>query len=160
MQERLEALRANLAGEEEVILAYLFGSQADGTAGPGSDYDVGLLVRSPSLALWARLSHDIGVALGTGRVDVVLLNWAPVELAYAVIAQGRLLHQRSLADRVEFEAKVLSLYGDYLPVLRQQRREILRGGEDEAGVRRYREALRRTERTLAAIRAAAQQDNR
>jgi len=78
-------------------------------------------------------------------------------LAYAVIAQGRLIYQQSVAERVEFEAKVLSLYGDYLPILRRQRQEILEGGRDEAGVRRCREALRRTERTLAAIRAAVQQ---
>ncbi len=156
----LEALQDYFARTEEVILAYLFGSRADGTAGPQSDYDFGLLVRSPSLALQARLAHEIGAILGTAQVDVVILNRAPVELAYAVIAQGRLVYQRSLVERVEFEAKVLSLYADYLPVLRQQRKEILEGGRNEAGVRRYREALRRTERTLAAIRAPTDQTDR
>ncbi len=143
-----------LAGTEQVLLAYLFGSQAEGTAGPQSDYDIALLVRQPSLALQASLAHEIGIILGTDRVDVVFLNRAPVELAYAVIAQGQLLYQRSVAERVEFEAKVLSLYADYLPILRRQREEILKDVGKEARVQRYREALGRTERTLAEIRAA------
>ncbi len=149
--EACQVLQEYFAGEEQILLAYLFGSQADETAGPQSDYDIALLVRQPSLALQARLTHEIGVILETNRVDVVLLNRAPVELAYAVIAQGQLLYQRSVAERVEFEAKVLSLYGDYLPILRHQREEILQD-VGKARVQRYREALGRTERTLAAIR--------
>lgn len=80
------------------------------------------------------------------------VNEVPVELSYCVIAQGRRIYQQSVAVRVEFEARVLGLYGDYLPVLRRQRQEILEGGQHAAGVRRNREALRRTERTLAEIR--------
>lgn len=42
---------------------------------------------------------------------MVLLNQAPVDLAYAVIAQGQLLYNRSVAERVESEAKVLTCTG-------------------------------------------------
>ena len=153
MEDRRAVLQRYLGKENQILLAYLFGSQADGTAGPQSDYDIGLLVRQPSLALQARLAHEIGIILGTDRVDVVFLNRAPVELAYAVIAQGQLLYQRSVAERVEFEAKVLSLYGDYLPILRRQREEILKDVGKETQIQRYREALGRTARTLAEIRA-------
>jgi len=152
METPVDALQTYLVCEEQIPLAYLFGSQADGTAGPQSDYDIVLLVRQPSLALQARLAHEIGAILGTDRVDVVFLNRAPVELAYAVIAQGQLLHQRSVAERVEFEARVLSLYADYLSFLCRQQEEILQDIGKEARVQRYREALGRTERTLAAIR--------
>ncbi|MCL5960363.1 MAG: nucleotidyltransferase domain-containing protein [Chloroflexi bacterium] len=58
--------------------------------------------------------------LETDRADVVLLNRAPVELACAVVVQGRLIYQRDEATRVEYEAGVKSRYGDYLPVLRVQ----------------------------------------
>jgi hypothetical protein len=37
-------------------------------------------------------------------VDVVLLNRAPVELAYAVIIQGTLLFEQDTATRIEYEA--------------------------------------------------------
>lgn len=150
---RFKGLQSYFEGVPEVVLAYLFGSQANGMPGPLSDYDIGVLVQSPSPELRYRLSREIGRALDAERVDLVLLNEAPVELAYAIIAQGRLLCRRSLAEQVEFEARVLSRYGDYLPVLRRQRQDILEGRHYEIGVHRHREALGRTERTLAALRA-------
>ncbi len=69
--------------EEEVLLAYLFGSRAAGTAGPRSDYDIALLVHNPSLDQQARLAHEIGAILEAEQVDVVFLNRAPVGPAYA-----------------------------------------------------------------------------
>ena len=80
MEDRRAVRRRHLKEDKEILLAYLFGSQAEGTAGPQSDYDIALLVRQPSRALQARLAHEIGIILGTDRVDVVLLNRAPVEL--------------------------------------------------------------------------------
>ncbi len=155
MGNHLETLVNYFQNTGEVILAYLFGSWAVGAAGPDSDYDLGILVRAPSPELRYRLHRDAMRILGTERVDVVRLNQAPVELAYGVIAQGQLLYERSLADRVEYEAYVLGRYGDMLPVLRRQREEIPKGDRSACGVQRYREALGRTEQTLAEIRTAA-----
>lgn len=151
-QQKISELLAGIPG---VILAYLFGSQVEGAIGPLSDYDVAILVDQVRdiTALRSRLAHELAVALGTDRVDVVILNRAPIELAYAAIAQGRVLYQRDEATRVEFEAKTMSRYGDYLPVLRAQRRDIYRGGEHAARVQRYREALGRAERKIGQIRA-------
>jgi hypothetical protein len=39
----------------------------------------------------AQLAHELACVLRTYRVDVVLLNRAPVELAYAIIVYKRLL---------------------------------------------------------------------
>ncbi len=66
---------------------------------PLSDYDFGVLVDEVKdvYALRARLASELANALGARRVDVVILNRAPVELAYAVIAQGRLLYERNEA---------------------------------------------------------------
>jgi predicted nucleotidyltransferase len=144
----------------QVCLAYLFGSQVSGNTGPLSDYDFGVLLDHGSefptlrdVATQALVAH-----LSTDRVDVVILNEAPIELAYAVIAQGIVLYQRDLATRVEYEATVMGLYGDYLPVLRQQRREILQGDDHAKRVQQYREALERTQRTLSQITTAHAKD--
>jgi len=83
-----------------------------------------------------------------------MLNRAAVELAFAVISRGKLLYQRNDAERIEYEAKVMGLYFDYLPVLRSQRDDILKGGEYEARIHRYREAFGRTARTLGEIRTS------
>jgi len=57
-----------------------------------------------------------------------------------------------VAVRVEFEATTLSRYGDFLPVLRRQRKEILEEQYDETGIQRYRTALGETQRLLEEIR--------
>jgi len=150
-----------LAGLEEISLVYLFGSRIEGHLGPMSDYDLGVLIDRGADAgqVHARLTHELVRALQTDRVDVVVLNRAPIELAYAIIAQGKVLYQRDAAARVEYEAQVLSRYGDYLPVLRAQRDDILRGDTDDNRVQRYRAALGRTERTLGQIAAVQRQES-
>lgn len=51
-------------------------------------------------------------ALHTDRVGVVLLNRASIEFAYAIIAQGKLLYERDVATRVEYEATVCPSFHD------------------------------------------------
>ena len=147
------AVQSTCAARPEVRLAYLYGSQVEGSAGPGSDIDVGLLLADAGddeLTL-AEVTHTLTLALPGEKLDVIPLHRAPIELAYKVIAQGECLYQCDNATRVEFEATVLTRYGDYLPVLRAMRADILQGDEDGRRVQRYREALRRTERTLGEI---------
>ena len=142
-----------------VLLAYLYGSQARGEAGPSSDVDVAVLLGETDdvAAATAELRHALVVATGSSRVDLVLLNEVPVELAYTVIAEGLLLYQRDVFTRVEYEADVLSRYADYLPVLRAQREEVLGERDRATRVDWYRAALGRTERTLGEIDAAARE---
>ena len=156
------SLAALFASVPEVTLSYLFGSRARGSAGPRSDYDFGVLLRwSPDILarrgeLRARLAHELVGALGVSEdmVDLVILNRAPVELAYAIVAEGNIVYEHDIASRVEYEAYILGRYGDYLPVLRSQRREILEGGSYEARAERYRETLGRTRRALGEARTA------
>ncbi|MGC8786279.1 MAG: type VII toxin-antitoxin system MntA family adenylyltransferase antitoxin [Anaerolineae bacterium] len=137
-----------------VILAYLFGSQVRGAAGVLSDYDIAFVMNGTvSADERYRLVHELSQLLRGRPIDLVILNTAPVELRYHVIAQGQRVYERDLAARVEFEANTLSLYGDMLPLLREQREAILSGGNRVHGVQRYRKALRQTLRMLAQIRA-------
>jgi predicted nucleotidyltransferase len=94
-----------------VRLVYLFGSHASGKPGPTSDVDIGVLLDRDADAqrVQAQLAHEIGRVLNTGHVDLVLLNRAPIELAYGVIAHGRRLWEQEVATRVEYEAYVLVL---------------------------------------------------
>jgi len=139
-----------------IHLVYLFGSQVKGRTGPLSDFDFAILLErvSKTAALQAQLHHDLALLVGTGRVDMVWLPRAPIELQYAIIAQGLLLYRQSLALKVEYEAYVMGRYGDYLPVLRAQRAAILQEGKLETRIQWYRTALGRTERTLEQIRTA------
>ena len=173
IKKKLKNILANILSEniyKDVILAYLFGSRAEklsddsslnDSIGPLSDYDFGIVVphqvkekggfpRAKKFKLQSRLS-----GLLDSEVDLVLLNEAPIELQYNVISSAILLFERAVKYRVEYEAGVLGRYGDYLPVLRQQRKDIIDGGSNEARVHRYREALREAEGLFKQIRASS-----
>lgn len=122
-----EELREFFARQEGVRLAYLFGSRADGRADDASDYDFGVLLApdaDPDQRY--RLAPELAELLDAEAVDVVPLRRAPIELAFNIISQGRLVYECDRAERVEFEARTMSRYADFLPVLRRQREDILR----------------------------------
>jgi len=68
---RFKGLQSYFEGVPEVVLAYLFGSQANGMPGPLSDYDIGILIQSPPPRLRYRLSWEIGQALGIDWVGAL-----------------------------------------------------------------------------------------
>jgi len=138
--------------EPYIDLAYIFGSRASGKEGPISDCDIAVLYSGPNPhRLRYELAHKLTTILKSERVDLVVLNDAPIELRYAIIASGIVVYEKNVETRVEYEALTLSLYGDYLPVLRGQREDILKEGDHEAGIQRYREALGETQRLLEKI---------
>jgi predicted nucleotidyltransferase len=156
LYSKLRSFFAGARSQFPVALAYLFGSQATGRAGAQSDYDVAVLFDanvSPDDRY--RLTHQLTGLLDTD-VDLVDLARAPIELVYNVIATGQILYEKERRTRVEFEARTLGLYFDQLPILRAERRALLEETREDydAGVERYRTALRATERMLAQTRAA------
>ena len=160
-QDRVRILRDFFRGKERAIcLAYLFGSAASDRMGPISDVDIGVLYDGE--VDWDRhfeLVHEVHKLLGVESIDLIALNTAPVELAYTCIDEGVLLFAKSPLARIEFETKVLNLYGDLLPMLRRQRLEILESG-NERDTGRYYKALGETEGVLRKIRAPSGEEQR
>jgi len=156
-QEIVKKLSSYFSGnknEPPIDLAYVFGSRVHGSEGPISDYDIAVLFYRPyKPGQRYGLAHNLKKMLMTDKVDLVVLNSAPVELRYAIIASGFLVYEVNVKTRVEYEALTLSMYGDYLPVLRNQRADILKEGNNETGIQRYRAALGKTQRLLEEIRA-------
>ncbi len=154
--KRLSQIVADIGVEiAELKLIYLFGSHVEGYIGPLSDYDFGVLLeRKNGPSEYRSLLYSAFTKkLGTELIDVILLNAAPVELAFNIISYGELLYESNAESRIEYESKVMGLYFDYLPILRAQRHDILKGSEHATRVQRYREAFGRTQRTLGQIRA-------
>ena len=146
------------AEEKNILLAYIFGSQVTGKTGLLSDYDFAVfLSRKPSFQFKYRLKNKLVNVLNAEQIDLVILNNAPIELKYKVIAAGKIIFQKNSATKVEFEADTLSRYFDYLPVLRAQKKEILKfkpkGEKYGDRIQRYRATLRKTEEMLDKIRA-------
>ncbi|MFZ0611049.1 MAG: nucleotidyltransferase domain-containing protein [Desulfobacterales bacterium] len=143
----------NLTLDPAIELVYLFGSHAANTAGPLSDFDIAIYFSAmPDHHVKYALAHQLAMVLDTDRIDIVILNRSPIELKYAVIATGTVIYEISKAARVDFESLTLGLYGDFLPVLRTQREELLRGSNHEAGIQRYRKAFGKTRRMLEEVR--------
>jgi predicted nucleotidyltransferase len=116
-----QELAARLAAEPDVLVAYLFGSRARGTARPGSDVDVAVLLAEDADAHGRQL--ELMATLGQG-VDVVVLNQAPVALAYRVLRDGVLLVRRDERARVEHWARTVDRYLDSAPLRRALERGL------------------------------------
>lgn len=118
----LERLRGALEGRSEILEAYLFGSQARGEARAHSDVDVAVYVDRSGLPQTAfgydaDLAAELMHALGTNRVDVVLLNDAAPLLYHRVLRDGVRVLSRDLRTTTAREGHALSRYCDYVPQL-------------------------------------------
>ena len=113
---------------EPISAAYLFGSRASGTAGPLSDTDLAVLVE-PTIGIDERFRLRLELIaqatrlLRTDRVDLIVLNDAPVLLRHRVIRDGELLVERERTAGVRFETATILEYLDTKPL----RAELARG---------------------------------
>ena len=133
-REPLESCLRNafLSGDAGAVSAYLFGSQASGTAHRESDVDVAVLLdrqRHPTTRARfeerLRLSSLLPRALSGAEVDVVILNDAPPLFARAIVLDGERIFCADLeADRA-FRRDVQLRAADLEPFLRRARRQKL-----------------------------------
>ena len=106
-----------------VKLAYLFGSQARGDAGPLSDVDVAVLF-APGPDKHGRmqsvlyLMHELGILLRRDDVQVVDLLGASPLLRHRVYYDGKVLYCPDDVVRVQFETTALRDYVDTAPLRR------------------------------------------
>lgn len=124
----LAALRRVLEAESGISYALLFGSSARGTAHAESDADVAIELR-PGAGRDVRALGGLAARLESvlGRpIDLVLLDEAPVALAYRIFREGRLLVERDHDALVARKARVLLDYLDWKPVEERCAEGILR----------------------------------
>lgn len=120
---RRSALGARFSAFPEVVAVYLFGSAARGTRGKRSDVDIAVLTRergtsrrgSRSLVEYVQAACDI---LGTDRVDVVLIDRAPVALRHEVFREGKPLLVRDPEALTRFRLESSREYLDTIPLRR------------------------------------------
>lgn len=117
MDVEIDEVKAFIEGLERVRVAYLFGSYAKGKVGPLSDVDIAVLLdgrldKQERFDLRLRLINGISSILKTDKLDVVVMNNAPLLLNYNIISQGRILDSKDEVERVMFETHILSRYLD------------------------------------------------
>lgn len=105
-----------LAPEAEAI--YLFGSHADGRARADSDLDLAVLDAAPMAPL-RRFERQRELSALLGRdVDLVDLYTAGTVLKLEVVTRGERLYRRDADRTLDFEARVLGEYAEFMDATR------------------------------------------
>lgn len=117
-----------------VGLVYLFGSEAEGTAGPLSDVDIGVVFIDPRIArgdtldIYNKLYYiltDYFDMSNFRNMDIVFLERASTELNFDVISHGVTLFEISTDFRMDFEERISALYRDFMPILKANNEAVL-----------------------------------
>jgi predicted nucleotidyltransferase len=87
-----------------------------------SDIDIGILLSketNPSTYFDLRLKFicELSKTLSSNKVDCVLLNEAPNLLAYQIIYHRKIILERNVLHRIEFETETVNKYLDFKPFL-------------------------------------------
>ena len=116
-----------------VVLAYLFGSQARGTADRDIDVDVAVLLADnvpPTARHHTRLELAVEFArvlrVPLERLEVVVLEDVPTLLQFNAIRHGVLLYQLDVPTRKAFEVAVERRYDDEQPERERETKRTLR----------------------------------
>lgn len=116
VQARLPTLGSALAdASSDIQFAYLFGSAASGRMTPASDVDIAIFLE-PSSDEFAAMLDVLAVAskhLGTDRLDVVVLNSAPLSLAGRVLVGRRVIVDRLPFARQRYESLLIREFADF-----------------------------------------------
>lgn len=125
------ALPGILEGQMAIMLAYLYGSVAEGCPLPDSDIDVALVLRlGHGLSPYQRmlLELDIGAEIEAAcgwpemQLDVRSINDAPITAQGTVVTEGVCVYSRDEDFRVDWETSTRKRYFDFEPVARMMQR--------------------------------------
>lgn len=126
-KERIEMLKSLIREHDEVIIAYLYGSGAQGNLRADSDIDIGILLVDDAVPdhLYAiRLAGEIRSRCRLDReVDVRILNRRPIRFLHQVLRYGEIVFVRDERKRVDFETGVIKAYLDFKPFLMEYDRK-------------------------------------
>jgi uncharacterized protein len=119
----LAAIGRALSPLGNVQAALLFGSRATGRATDESDIDVAVLLdqepgSSQRKAVLGGLIEALGRQLRADRLDIVILNGAPPNLAFHALKGGLVAFERSPELLHRFRVATYSRHSDYEPVER------------------------------------------
>jgi predicted nucleotidyltransferase len=110
---------------EEIAAAYVFGSF--NTAEPFCDIDLAIIVQrdvvNPAafeIDLESRLEKIVKY-----RVDVRIINRAPLAFCHDVIRDGRVIVDKDANLRADFQGKILKQYFDFAPFRRRYLNEVV-----------------------------------
>lgn len=110
----LEEVERYLHGRKDVAFAYLFGSMARGETTPLSDVDIAVyLTEGPFSEKRLEILGDLCDILATDKLDLVILNTAPLPLAARIIRPRAIVADNVPFMRHAFESWTMRAYMDF-----------------------------------------------
>jgi hypothetical protein len=129
MRDRAESCQIDVAGlgdyfstRKDTVAAYLFGSSTGAGRRLKGDVDIAVLLGSNAarrpIKTQVAILRDVQNLLGRTDVDVIVLNDAPLVLRFEVLRNKKLIFERNIRKRVDFEVLSELKYFDWEPMRR------------------------------------------
>lgn len=123
-----EKLRELFNENEEIILAFLFGSAVSGRLTKDSDIDIAVLFnRLPDIADILDMKEAASAAAGRA-VDMVVLNDSSPVIRMQVLKNGTVIRKKDEASYSNFFVKTVKEYDDLKYIRKEAEENILKGG--------------------------------
>ncbi|MFC1496825.1 nucleotidyltransferase domain-containing protein [Candidatus Margulisiibacteriota bacterium] len=127
-EKEIEKIKSIIKNQKDVILAYIYGSQAKGKARKNSDTDIAVLLdekKSPPTPY----GRDVNLAGKIEKptklnIDLRILNNSSPFFAFQVIKHGKVLYSADENRRVEFESRARCKYFDLKPMYKMFFRDM------------------------------------
>jgi len=93
-----------------------------GKRSPLSDVDIGVVFKIPPQGSDAKSEYQslyeiFSELYPKSKMDIVLLQIAPLSLQYSVIREGKILFEEDPVFRADYENTVINQYLDFRPIL-------------------------------------------
>jgi predicted nucleotidyltransferase len=110
-----------LMDEYSIDVIILFGSQARGKSSPLSDHDIAIFINPNEFSTFSLSQHltlqsELETITERTPINLVVLNDAPIGLAYRILREGKILTVRNSDAFEKFRAQKWIEYFDFEPI--------------------------------------------
>jgi uncharacterized protein len=113
IDKTIDYLKEFFKNNPNIIFAYLFGGSLKEKRSPLSDVDIAVCVKDVKKLDYIDLFGKITDILGTGEVDLVILNTAPVSITGRILQSRKVLTDKNPFARHIYESLTLRKFFDF-----------------------------------------------
>ena len=126
IQESISKIIEFFSKNDEILLAFLFGSFIENRITDESDVDLAILFRKPNASYIIDIKNSIS-EITDKNTDIVILNSASPIIKMQALKRGRLLKKVNDSVYNDFFLRTLKEYDDLKTVRKPQEKNILNG---------------------------------
>ena len=119
----LNILKEAIAGDGDILFAYLYGSLVFNSIHLESDIDVAVYLKPSDIKGYIKKEEELLATLITklhnDKIDLRILNTCPFLLQYNIIKEGIPIVIRDEVERVDFETRVMNKFFELKPYLHE-----------------------------------------